>query len=517
MTDTRWLHAIYETVFETVIGSWLGKYSNPFAFGEHSLSDMCVSVHQLCRRLDKWMDEDWESPAAMLELGRSVDSARRERDLQIDQCLDHAIEAFAARWLPLVAQSQAQRLASDEVIRTLWRRAHKDMLRVINRPSYRSMLTLLLFALTPIPAGISEEEELDRVPGQVCVHAALQQIQELRAHQRSLRFNGNRINLDIPARAPGTSPHSMATANFINAESTAYWAALTFDTSASLTLSCKPLLSSGLFGFESESSWRLVRTCLEIFRDMTKDWNDSDFEMTDEKANQVIAAGAAWKLLVWKLTANMKESLRDGHDEAEVSRAFSLVSEAIDQFNMTYRGLLEACQRRIQFFGQETKLRWYELMLHYNLSILMLVDMIAATDRHDLLTRFSAKRVDAESAVLNSLMFGLTNRYTVQIQSDDATVNSKLSNAQVPTFTSSLVAIDPYAHHAVAAVKLMQKAIDRDFAGGKISADAYRSLLSTLTQTLDQLPQGSKSVQIIRADLARVEVASQPLYAINGT
>lgn len=31
MTDTRWLHAIYETVFETVIGSWLGKYSNPFA------------------------------------------------------------------------------------------------------------------------------------------------------------------------------------------------------------------------------------------------------------------------------------------------------------------------------------------------------------------------------------------------------------------------------------------------------------------------------------------------------
>lgn len=496
---------------------------------------MCVSVHQLCRRLDKWMDEDWESPAAMLELGRSVDSARRERDLQIDQCLDHAIEAFAARWLPLVAQSQAQRLASDEVIRTLWRRAHKDMLRVINRPSYRSMLTLLLFALTPIPAGISEEEELDRVPGQVCVHAALQQIQELRAHQRSLRFNGNRINLDIPARAPGTSPHSMATANFINAESTAYWAALTFDTSASLTLSCKPLLSSGLFGFESESSWRLVRTCLEIFRDMTKDWNDSDFEMTDEKANQVIAAGAAWKLLVWKLTANMKESLRDGHDEAEVSRAFSLVSEAIDQFNMTYRGLLEACQRRIQFFGQETKLRWCkwtnvvplcghpadslpdELMLHYNLSILMLVDMIAATDRHDLLTRFSAKRVDAESAVLNSLMFGLTNRYTVQIQSDDATVNSKLSNAQVPTFTSSLVAIDPYAHHAVAAVKLMQKAIDRDFAGGKISADAYRSLLSTLTQTLDQLPQGSKSVQIIRADLARVEVASQPLYAINGT
>ncbi|KAK7888427.1 hypothetical protein LTR67_008773 [Exophiala xenobiotica] len=467
-------------------------------------------------RLDRWMDEDWENPAAMLDHGRPADAARRERDLQIDQWLDHSIEAFAARWLPLTMQSAASEFSSAEVVRALWRCAHKDMLKVINRPSYRSMLTLLLFALTPIPAGISEEEELDRVSGQVCVHAALQQIQELRAHQRSLRFNGNRVNLDIPVRPPGASPHSLATANFINAESTAYWVALTFDTSASLTLGCKPLLSSGLFGFESESSWRLVRACMEIFRDMTKDWHDPEFEMTDDKANQVIAAGAAWKLLVWKLTANMKESLRDGHDEAEVSRAFSLVSEAIDQFNITYRGLLEVCQKRIQFFGQETKLRWYELMLHYNLSILMLVDMIAATDRHDLLSRFSAKRVDAESWVLNSLMFGLTNRYTLQLQSEVVQADSMASNAQLPSFTVSLVAVDPYAHHAVAAVKLMQKAIDRDFAAGKISADAYRNLLSTLTQTLDQLPQGSKSVQIVRADLANVEVASQPLYATSG-
>ncbi|KIX06491.1 uncharacterized protein Z518_04467 [Rhinocladiella mackenziei CBS 650.93] len=510
--DRQWLHTIYESVFETIFGSWMGRYSNPFAFGEHSLSDMSVSIRRLCRQLDKWMDEGYDNPGAILDFGTPSDSTKRQIDLQIDQSLDHAIEAFAARWLPLTSRATSSELSSAVVIRGLWRCAHKDMLKVINRPSYRSMLTLLLFALTPIPAGISDEEELDRVPGQVCVHAALQQIQELRAHHRSLQFNGNRVTFNIPTRAPSASPHSLAMANFINAESTAYWAALTFDTSASLTLSCRPLLSSGLFGFESESSWRMVRACMEIFRQMTKGWNDAEFEMTDERANIIIAAGAAWKLLTWKLTANLKESLRDGHDEAEVSRAFISVSDSIDRFNVTYRDLLCACQRRIHFLNQETKFRWYELMLHYHLCILMLVDIVAATDRQDLLSQFSAKRVDAESWVMNCLVFGLNNKYTLTLQPDFAPADPNAGHVPPFGITASLIAIDPYAHHVVAAVKLMQQAVDRDFAAGKISADTYRNLLSTLIQTLGQLPQGSKSVRIVRAELERAEIPSHPLY-----
>ena len=220
------------------------------------------------------------------------------------------------------------------------------------------MLALLLFALTPIPVGISEEEELDGVSGQHCVQAALHQIQTLRARQRGVQFNGTRVNLSSAKRNSVTNPSAHATTDFINAESTAYWAALTFDTSASLTMNCRPVLSSGLFGFDMESSWRILRTCREIFQEITKDWKIADFEMTDEHANKAIAAGSAWKLLQWKVTAILAESLRDGHDEAEVIKAFSFVSEAIDQFNTTYQDLLSACQTRIQFFNQETKLRW---------------------------------------------------------------------------------------------------------------------------------------------------------------
>lgn len=85
--------------------------------------------------------------------------------------------------------------------------------------------------------------------------------------------------------------------------------------------------------------------------------------MTDERANQIVAAAAAWKLLAWKLTAIFKEALRDGHEEAEVQKAYLAVVESIKQFNAVYRLHLEACQRRMQFLSQQTKLRWCKLSL----------------------------------------------------------------------------------------------------------------------------------------------------------
>ena len=315
-----------------------------------------VSISRLCGQLDKWIWDDEYS--VTLESDTSVNSHQIDPDMQIDEFLKNSIQAFAARWLPLTVDTSSSALSIADSVRACWRRAHRDMLKTINRPSYRSMLALLLFAMTPIPIGIPEDEELDGVSGQVCIHAALQHIQTLRARQRSLLFNGTRINFAKPTNASSSSPASIATAKFINAEGTAYWAALTFDTSASLTLSCKPLLSSGLFGSEYEPAWRMVRSSMEVFQSISKEWKDAEFEMDDERANQIIAAGSSWKLLVWKVTANLKESLRDGHDETEVSRAFNSVLDAIDRFNATYRALLSACQNRIQFFSQETRLRW---------------------------------------------------------------------------------------------------------------------------------------------------------------
>lgn len=336
-------------------------------FEPNGLVEKYVSISDLCCHLDRCMADAATGGQDRAQARDATSLQESGRDALIEQSLRNTITAFSARWLPIASSpvpfhDLSLDLDNCRAVQVLWRHARRDMLRIINRPSYRSMLSLFLFALTPIPVGISEDEEADGISGQACVHAALQQIQTLRARQRNLQFSGSKVSpSQRPPQAIYSTPESADPSGFISAESIAYWAALTFDTSASLTLNCRPLLSSGLFGFEYEMHWRLVRTCSKMFDEAAKHWRQGSSEMSDERANQIIAAAASWKLLGWKLAAIFKEAIRDGHDEAEVRKALAAVIDSIKQFNITFRPHLEECHKRIQFLGQRTKLRWCKL------------------------------------------------------------------------------------------------------------------------------------------------------------
>ncbi|KID94489.1 3-hydroxyacyl-CoA dehydrogenase, NAD binding protein, partial [Metarhizium majus ARSEF 297] len=494
--ENTWLQVLYCDGFDAVFGSWMGRDGCPFLFAEHSLAGKHVNIAEVCGRLDRWVAENSDD-----ERNNPLRAPVREpriKDRLIDQSMRSTIAAFSARWLYVTVKGAGSEQHHQNIVLALWRTARRDMLRVINRPSYRSMLSLFLFALTPIPTGISEEEEIDGISGQACVHAALQQIQTLRARQRNLQFSGSKVSPStVKSKSIVANPDAIGSSDFIAAESIAYWAALTFDTSASLTLNCRPLLSSGLFGFEAELPWRLIRTGAKMFYEMTKTWRaDGVIDMTYERANQIIASGSAWKLLAWKLTSVFKEALRDGHNESEVSRAFGFVTGAIQQFDDVFRRPLEACQRRMHFLGQQTKLRWYSLMLHYHLSILMFIDIIEATERYDLLASVTETNADAENAVMNALVFGLQNSFTMTAASPSTQQDAE--DAFEASFTVPIISIDPYPHHVVASVQLIRKAIDRDLKQGKITDESHASLRSTLEAALSHLPQSSKSVQAAR-------------------
>lgn len=218
-------------------------------------------------------------------------------------------------------------------------------------------MALFLFSVTPIPIGISEDEEMDGVLGQVCVHAGLQQIQVLRASQKSLHYNGSK---DYPSQHRQTTNGSIGTLTFLTYESIAYWAALTFDVSSSLTLNCRPLLSAGLFGYTAELPWKLVQTSSKHFQDTEagRQGGDTATSIDDDIANEIIANASAWKLLTWKLTSVFKEAIREGHDEADVIKVHARFVDATKHFEDIYQRPLAACQRRIHFLRQETKLRW---------------------------------------------------------------------------------------------------------------------------------------------------------------
>jgi hypothetical protein len=142
-------------------------------------------------------------------------------------------------------------------------------------------------------------------------------------------------------------------------------------------------------------------------------------------------------------------------------------------------------------------------MLHYHLSILMLVDIMEATDRNDLLADVQEAAADAENTVMNTLVFGLHNTYTLTLRgtgAGDATVSSE--DGTRTTITVPLTSIDPYPHHILAGVQLVRKAIQRDYGQCKITDESYANLQSTLERTLSLLPQSSKSVQAARRQLS---------------
>ncbi|TVY90253.1 hypothetical protein LAWI1_G005070, partial [Lachnellula willkommii] len=497
---TRWSEQIFHHGFGTLFGHWVGRNGCPFV--NDPTSDIFIAPLKLFGELDACMDKqiDGNLGCAFAALEK-----RAERRDQIEQSLRRATQSFAAQWLPAVIQrTVGGSFQYEEVVRERWRVSRRDMLKVINRTSYQSVLALYLFGQTPVPSGISEEEEMDGISGVVCTQTALLQLQQLRERPRSCQFNGSGVSgWSDAATGSVTSPN--LTQVFLDLESRAYWAAVMWDTTNSVTLNIRSSLTSGLKGACLEPAWRLARGFLVgSFHAKSENWRKKGFEVSDEIAPQIISAAAVGRLYTWRTIASMKEALREGVEESDVLFAWDAFLDALDVFKTTIHPLLSTCERRLHFLGLVERLNWYEVVSHYHLGILILADALEAANRLDLLSQLTETRLDAEQESFNVLRFGLESRYKIcgpleeSSNASDVNVNP-YSTGQL--ITTSFIAIDPYPHHVVTSVRLMKKAITRRYRQGSIKLEAYSYLSSTLLEALEQLPQSSKMVQSAREKL----------------
>lgn len=127
-----------------------------------------------------------------------------------------------------------------------------------------------------------------------------------------------------------------------------------------------------------------------------------------------------------------------------------------------------------------------EVMLHYHLCILIMIDAIETARRTDILDGLIITRSEAEGSTMNCLVFGLGNHFIIP---------QRKGETEDTFVTVPLIAIDPYPHHVVAAVRLLWLGIDRDYETGKLDLSTLKNLQSILRRTLDLLPQTSKSVR----------------------
>jgi hypothetical protein len=388
---------------------------------------------------------------------------------QIEQTLRYAIRAFGSPWLqsasPVNHLSVSQ---AEDIARQSWRTARKDMLKAINRPSYRSILALYLFSQTPLPNGIPEAEVQHGISGPVCIQTALSHLQHLRARRG----------------AP-----SSETPEYMTAESRAYWAAMMWDTSASLAMDSRTFLTSGLKGACAEPTWRMVKAFLAgPFITRTARWHEDGFEWTDAVAYELLAASSVCKTYIWKNITSVKEAVREGIPDDGLHVAWVALLDAIGMFNTSVRPLLDKCGQRLHSLHQRVRLNWYQVLLHYFLGILMLEDALKVAGREDLLHRISAVGPDAESEAYDMLEFGLENTYALRgLEEVEADGRIRASVAV------TLVALDPYPRHVVDTVALMHNRLRRKY--GMDSHDGtYIRRLSILIRTLRQLPRSSRAV-----------------------
>jgi hypothetical protein len=342
------------------------------------------------------------------------------------------------------------------------------MLKAINRPSYRSILALYLFSQTPLPNGIPEAEVQHGISGPVCIQTALSHLQHLRARRG----------------AP-----SSETPEYMTAESRAYWAAMMWDTSASLAMDSRTFLTSGLKGACAEPTWRMVKAFLAgPFITRTARWHEDGFEWTDAVAYELLAASSVCKTYIWKNITSVKEAVREGIPDDGLHVAWVALLDAIGMFNTSVRPLLDKCGQRLHSLHQRVRLNWYQVLLHYFLGILMLEDALKVAGREDLLHRISAVGPDAESEAYDMLEFGLENTYALRgLEEVEADGRIRASVAV------TLVALDPYPRHVVDTVALMHNRLRRKY--GMDSHDGtYIRRLSILIRTLRQLPRSSRAV-----------------------
>ncbi|KAK5047106.1 hypothetical protein LTR84_007049 [Exophiala bonariae] len=469
--------------------------------GREPTSDICTLPTKLFRELDACMADQLDDHADEI----STAAARQEENDQIDQSLRRSMYSYAAQWLPLLGeQGNSLMVPYDQITRDCWRTTRREMLRIINRKSYRSVLALYLFSQTAIPTGLSEDEERDGISGVVCNQTAYLQIQQLRERLRNSNFDCSEASawsdsISTPVPSPNISD------SYLSLESRAFWAAITWDTCSSMTLNFRSSLSSGLKGACLETSWRLARGFLVgSFQSRTEVWRKQGFEVSDEIAQEITSAVAVCIIYTWRTIASVKEALREGVEEESVLFSWKAVLDALDIFRTTIHPLLNTIERQLHFLSQVNRLYWYEMIMHYYLGILMLVEALDIAKRTDLSSQVTDARLEAEHGCFNNLKFGLEGKYAVDTAITESQTNfddTSPSGDSHQLIVTSFVAIDPYPHHVVASVRLAYNAVSRKYRQGNIKYEAFYHLSSTLLRVLAELPQSSKAVILARKNL----------------
>lgn len=323
------------------------------------------------------------------------DQGRVEEDALINQALMSAVHAFAARWLsighfrkPGETSTRDSIVMKECFVESLWQRAYNDVLPILTRPSYRSILALYLFGITPTSLG-----NKDRPASDLCLETSLRHYIKLRAEAR---ITTHRILSESAPTVVDGHRNVAETAALKSQEEyshladTAYWFGIVCDTSRCLTR-CQPsILLPGLNG--ENKVWDLVRKQIESFDIIYRSMHTSRAVLTDDTVLTIIQYGSACKTLFWKAISRVQDYFVHQTTDLSLDQVMVNVIGAMSQFEDVFGSLLDQCARDYLLLTEKSRISYckchtvcivilltYFLVLlsfHFHMGVLILVDTL---------------------------------------------------------------------------------------------------------------------------------------------
>ncbi|KAB5585770.1 hypothetical protein GE09DRAFT_37712 [Coniochaeta sp. 2T2.1] len=455
---------IFTTLFEPQLGIWIGNDCNP-----------------LKRLATGPLSPETVRKLGLRDVAYSTPLDRAEEDALINQALMSAVHVFAARWLPIChfrepgeteTRGRGAGMRKELFVESLWHRARNDVLPILTRPSYRSILALYLFGITP-----TSLDNKDRAISDLCLETSLRQYVPLRSKARITPHQVPRDSTPTVGHGHGTVPETAATTRaqeeYAHLLDTAYWYGIVCDTSRCITR-CQPsVLLPGLAG--ETKVWDLIRKQVDGFDMIYRSMHTSKAVLTDEMVLTIIQYGSSCKTLFWKAVARVQDYFVYHATDLSLDHVMRDVAQTLSQFEDVFGPLLDHCARDYLLLTEKSRISYLLLSFHFHLGVLILVDTLDVQcelpfpNNH---FNIACTRLSSTRAIVN--LINLT------LQTDAYSTNS-----------SSVLLQDPYPEHISNALSRAAHSILDLFHAMVLPSQTAESMASSLFIGLEILSQVS--------------------------
>lgn len=297
----------------------------------------------------------------IFEASQPFTGGEKNQEATLNDALRHTIYAYASRWLPLRSafenshpgSSTAAQRKQQDIQWQLWQKSRQYILSVLTRPSYRSILTLLLFTVTEMPLD-TEDDGI----GDLCS-------QTLFSHF---------LRLQSPFKPPALSPLSQSTTavpsrhqavdysmpkerqevdlKHQHLQDSMFWLGVLCDSSRSIVHSTTSVILPGRSG--DKQVWNYIRQRTVIFDQSFRVLHGSPLPLSPDVIVVVLQHASACKTMYLGMLAQFSDAVFHYKTEP-VDDAARRVAEESRRFHDVFDRLLAMCARDYLTMSRENQ------------------------------------------------------------------------------------------------------------------------------------------------------------------